>query len=89
MPAIGDTIKVHLPGESPWAECLAVHDDGSWDGKIINKLIHEYSEHERAQFTKRWFGTAQPLPKAHDFKQGQIIRFCPDEDMPHVWVPAA
>ena len=38
-PAVGDFVKVHLPGETPWAECVAVHADGTWDGRIDNHLV--------------------------------------------------
>lgn len=38
-PAIGQLEKVWLPGETPWVECLAVHHDGSWSGRIDNHLV--------------------------------------------------
>ena len=72
---VGDVFKVFLPGESPWAECVAVHDDGTWEGKILNKLISEYSEGEVKQFVADSFGRADTLPKLHDFKQDQVVRF--------------
>lgn len=36
---IGDIIKVHLPGESPWAQCVAIHDDGTFNGRIDNNPV--------------------------------------------------
>lgn len=72
----GDAIKVFLPGESPWAIVVKVHKDGSFDGKIDNKLRTDMSEHEMAQFTKKFFGTVKPLPVLHDYHFGDIIRFC-------------
>lgn len=38
-PKIGETVKVWLPGETPWAECVAVNPDGSWLGRIDNDLV--------------------------------------------------
>ncbi len=85
---VGKTAKVHLPGESPWAECVAVHEDGTWDGRIVNRLFGEMSEHERARFTKREFGSAAPLPRLHDYRQGQLVRFKRERtDVYEIWVP--
>ena len=71
---IGDNIKVHLPGESPWAEIIEERED-SVKGRIVNKLFHEHSEHEQAQFMKREFDDVQPLEKLHDYKQGDELWF--------------
>lgn len=85
---IGDDVKVHLPGESPWAEVVAIHEDGTFDGRIENRLFAQMSEHEQAQFLKREFSTVAPLPKLHDHKQDDVIRFrrelTPDYE---IWVP--
>lgn len=35
---IGDSIKVHLPGESPWADVVAVFP-GGFVGKICSDLV--------------------------------------------------
>ena len=87
---LGEAYKVHLPGESPWAECVTIHDDGSWDGKICNRLFHEMSEAEQATWLgDQWKALGEKrLPKLHDYRQGQVVTFVPDEEMPHVWVPA-
>lgn len=86
---VGESLKVWLPGESPWAECTAIYPDGSWDGRINNKLIAEYSDTERARFFKDSFGTTRSPPKLHDFKQGQVVRFARQiEDEIELWVPA-
>lgn len=39
MPAIGEQVKVWLPGETPWVECLVIHADGSWSGRVNNHLV--------------------------------------------------
>ena len=39
-PSVGETVKVWLPGESPWAECVAVLGDGSWIGRLDNDLVN-------------------------------------------------
>lgn len=86
---VGESIKVSLPGESPWAACIAIHPDGTWDGQIINKLFGELSEYERARFMKDSFGTVKGVPKLHNFSQDQVVRFrrevAPDYE---IWVPA-
>lgn len=90
-PVAGDAVKVHLPGESPWAECVAVHDDGTWEGRIANHLVGQMSESERAEVGQQFFpdAPAQPLPSLHDFKFDQIIRFKRYADLDYeIWVPA-
>lgn len=37
--AIGKTIKVVLWGESPWAICIRLYENGEWDGVIDNHLV--------------------------------------------------
>ena len=85
---IGSYAKVFLPGESPWAECVAIYEDGTWDGRIDNRLFAELSEHEQARFMKRIFRSVAPLPRLHDYHQNQIVRFkrelTPDYE---IWVP--
>jgi hypothetical protein len=89
-PMIGQSIKVHLRGESPWAKCAFIYPDGSWDGVIENKLFHEYSEAERAGWVGSNFeGVTKPLPKLHDYKQGQVVRFEKQKtDEWGIWVPS-
>jgi len=71
---IGDTIKVFLPGESPWAKIIEERND-MVQAKIINKLFHQHSEHEQAQFMKREFGDVTPLEQLHTFEQGDKVWF--------------
>jgi hypothetical protein len=86
---IGEHIKVHLPGESPWAEVMATYEDGTWDGRISNRLFGEMSDIERARFTKDHFDTAKALPRLHDYKQDQVVRFCRETTADYsIWVPA-
>lgn len=75
FPKVGDVYKVFLPGESPWAECVRVNADDTWEGKILNKLFHEHTADAQNAFLAETFGTAEPLPKLHDFKQDQIVKF--------------
>ncbi len=82
---IGDNIKVHLPGESPWARILELAP-GKVKAKIINRLFHQHSEHVQAQFMKREFGSVRPLELLHDYKQGDELWFEKDEF--NEWVPA-
>ena len=74
LPQVGDTVKVKLPGESPWAECIEVFEH-AWVGRITNKLFKQYSEFERAKFTKDYFGTVIPPEPAHNLKQGDVVIF--------------
>jgi hypothetical protein len=39
MPKIGEWVKVYLPHETPWAECVVVHPDGTWEGRVDNHLV--------------------------------------------------
>ncbi len=71
---IGDNIKVHLKGESPWVKVLSMTEN-DFLGSIINKLFHEYSEHEQAQVMKRNWGEIGKLPKLHNYKQGDEVIF--------------
>ena len=82
IPKIGDFVKVWLPGESPWAECVAVDGD-TWHGRIDNLLFAQDAE-LRKKFTQEHFGRGDPLPSLHDYKQDQIIRFGLKEG---VWQP--
>ncbi len=53
---IGDLIKVYLPGESPWAECVSIHADGTWSGRIDNNLVsnhHSFKIHQVVKFRRQ------------------------------------
>ena len=81
---IGECRKVHLPGESPWADVIAVYSDGTWDGKIANTLFAEMPESDRQQV---WAG--ESLPRLHDFHRNQVVRFNRElGDGWEIWVPA-
>lgn len=75
----GYTIKVHLPGESPWVEVIERGPD-RMKGRILNKLFHQHSEHEQGRFTKRELGNIAKLPKLHNHVQGDEVWFVRDED---------
>ncbi len=81
---IGDTIKVLLPGERPWVEVIE-ETDGQMKGRILNKLYHEFSEHEQAQFMKREWGSVEPLPQLHSFKKGDEVWF--GKNQRNEWTP--
>lgn len=81
---IGETIKVYLPGESPWAEITA-EEDGRVKARILNKLFHEFSEHEQARWLGDHFGTVKPLERLHSYKQGDELWFTKDEH--NNWIP--
>ena len=89
-PPVGEAAKVWLPGESPWAECVAIHDDGSWEGRILNRLVAEMGQHEREDLAEHFWGSgAAALPSLHDFRQGQIVRFrLKTTDGCGFWMPA-
>lgn len=73
---VGDSYKVQLPGETPWAECLAILPDGSWAGRIDNDLVASGSDEYRLKVAQRFFPEAtKPIPKLHDFKLNDIVRF--------------
>lgn len=84
----GDSVKVHLLGESPWAECLEITKDG-FRGRIDNRLFHEMSEFEQARFTNRHLGTVEKLLKRHVYKLNDEVDFVEGAGEWHgQWVPA-
>lgn len=87
---LGKSYKVHLPGESPWAECLAIHDDGTWEGRIDNELVGSKTEVERRHLASELFGeNSTPIPSLHDFRFGDIVRFKIEKATGYeIWVPA-
>ena len=74
MPSVEQFAKVHLPGESPWAECLAVMPDNQWVGRIDNFLVGQ-SEELRRQISIDSFGNPEPLPCLHDYKKYDVVIF--------------
>jgi hypothetical protein len=83
---IGDSVKVSLPGESPWAECIAVNPDGTWIGRIDNYLVAQAPEDQRREIAQEMFGSNTPLPVLHHYRCGDMLRFKPHEEV-EVWVP--
>jgi len=82
---IGDDVKVYLKGESPWGEVLEIDGDRV-KVRIGNKLFHELSEHEQAQFLKRELGTVEPIPNLHGQKQGDEI-WCEWDGKHAIFIP--
>jgi len=75
---IGQTVKVRLPGETPWIEVIdeKIHQDHTLiKGRILNKLFREYSEHEQARWMKGEFDSVESLPELHKYKQGDEVWF--------------
>lgn len=88
-PQPGSFAKVHLPGESPWAECQFVNPDGTWVGRIDNYLFGQMTDAEREAVIAPAFGEGRaPLPRLHSYKQHDLIIFrlesTPDFE---IWVP--
>lgn len=71
---VGGHVKVQLKGEAPWVEILEIHDNGL-TGRIDNKTFAERSDFERAQFMKAEWGKGEILPKLHDYKFNDVVRF--------------
>ena len=80
-PVKGGFIKVCLPGETPWAECLEVHDDGSWIGRIDNK----------AKMAREFFGIGEFRFADHDnFCHNQVVKFSrSSDDEFDFWAPVS
>lgn len=73
---VGDQTKIFLKGESPWGTVVETDDlnpNEKVKVRIDNKLFPEYSEHEKAQFTKGQFGTVEPLKDHHGKKKGDEV----------------
>lgn len=89
-PQPGECAKVFLPGESPWAECVKVNEDGTWLGRIANKLFHEWNEDEQRQFLGEHFDNSKRLlPKLHAFTQDELVLFKIEHgDGYSIWVPS-
>lgn len=91
VPEVGEYIKVWLPGETPWAECVSLNPDGSWQGRIANHLFAQRSEFERTKIAREWFpgSPAKPLPSLHVYKQDQVVTwFWHDDGTGARWMPA-
>ena len=90
-PGIGQEVKVWLPGEWPWAECVSQEGDGTWHGRILNQTVAE-SASVRASLSSEWFDSPEPLPKLHEFKLGDLVHFVPrilnDDPSTVHWAPA-
>ena len=70
--------------KGPWAEVLEELGD-TIRARITNKLFHEYSEQEQAQFLQRECGDETPLEQLHSFKKGDEVCFKRGEF--EEWVP--
>ena len=80
---IGDSVKVFLPGESPWTEVIDIVGP-TFKGRIDNVLIHDYPADQQRAFLEREFCTADGLPVLHDFHFGDEVWF---ERRDECWQP--
>jgi hypothetical protein len=78
---LGDSVKVHLDGESPWAEVTKILPDG-FLGRIDNTLINDYPAEEKAKW-KRHHGFDMPVTN-HGYHCDDIVYFVNSEG---VYVP--
>lgn len=84
---VGEYYKVNLPGETPWAECLAVHEDETWGGRIANRLFAEMAGSERDAIWPAPPGE-EALPSLHNYQQDMVVRFLRIERSGFmIWVP--
>ena len=57
QPRVGELAKVRLPGERLWVECVALHPDGTWEGRIDNRPVsglHDFKQNDVVRFA--WAG---------------------------------
>ncbi len=87
---VGDHMKINLPGESPWAEVMVIHSDGSWDGRIDNELVCGPCETGRKHMAQQ-FGVIDP-PILHPYSRGDVVRFQLSQPATRttrdIWTPA-
>lgn len=89
VPAVREMVKVHLPGESPWAECVLVHGDGTWEGRIDNRLVTDWTDDENRAFMAAHFPSNRPgdrLEKLHSHHQNDVVRFAWVRAFDDVWL---
>jgi hypothetical protein len=84
LPKVGESVKVRLPGETPWAICVEVREN-CWMGCIINRLFREYSEFEQAKWPNQEWGKGfVKLPELHKYKKYDVLEFIwPEGNMPY------
>jgi hypothetical protein len=90
-PVPGSFAKVWLPGETPWAECVKVNEDGTWLGRIANHLFAEMTDAQRDAVLAPTFGSSggAQLPRLHSYKQDHLVLWKPQDDGEFtLWVPA-
>ena len=86
MYSVGDTTKVFLPGESPWAEVVEVAE-GLVKVLILNDLVFDMPREDQAAFTGEAFGTAEPLKRSNDYHKGDEL-WC-EKGQFGEWMPVA
>ncbi len=85
-PKLGDFVKAWLPGETPWAECVAVEASGAWHGRIANKLVPEHTPQELARYMEGCDVPELHVPKRHDYRENMVVRFAWDSEQ-NLWTP--
>lgn len=56
---IGEHVKVHLPGELPWATVTAIHHDTVIQARIDNDLAWDHTHKRGDVLTFQWRGIPQ------------------------------
>lgn len=75
-PPVGAAVKVWVPGETPWAVCVFVYADGTWEGRIDNHLFGSALAAKRLQMVRDMGFDVQEAPDAaHNYKYGDVIRW--------------
>lgn len=84
---MGEVEQMGLPGERPWGEVLARFQDGTAKLRIVSLLFHQRPTDEQAAFTAGAFEAVEPLPRLHEFRQGDEL-LCRKDDR-GLWCPVA
>ena len=71
---IGDSVKVWLPGETPWVEVIVISDQ-LMKGRIDNVLFHDYPRELQDEFMLDNCINGAVLPKLHDYKLNDELWF--------------
>ena len=61
---IGDSIKVYLPGESPWATVVSIHSDGRVAARIDNHPVSDLQGYK--------FGDVATFEKNAEFETWEL-----------------
>lgn len=71
---VGGYIKCRLPGETPWARIISVHQDGYVTAEIANRTVPELTPAEQEA------AVGGRLPVLHDYRLGDVALFRQEAD---------